>query len=97
MSMRLNKGWEGAVCKYCLGPESFVNLRIVDRHQLEVVNQQIRLTWKFDDSDESHVTQFLVRETLESDFILGKKCSDEAFNREIATPVSKIQRPMHGK
>jgi hypothetical protein len=39
----------------------------------------------------------LVRETLESDFILGKKCSDEAFNREIATPVSKIQRPMHGK
>jgi hypothetical protein len=96
MSVYLNRAWEGAVLKYCNENESFVSLRFIDRHHLEVIDGHRRLTWKWDDSDESHMTEFLVRETLESDFILGKRCSDEEFNRENVSPARKAPRPMNG-
>lgn len=96
MSVYLNRVWEGAVLKYCNEDQSFVSLRIIARHDLEVVDGQIRLTWKWDGSNESHMTEFFVRESLPSDFILGKKCSDEEFNREVASTSSKGSRPMNG-
>lgn len=94
MSVCLNGIWEGAALEYCREDESFISPRWVQRHSLEMVDGQIRLTWKFAGDDKTHLTQFILLENLEPDFMLGVKSSDELFNRESGVPRSP--GPSHG-
>ena len=88
MSVCLNGKWEGAALEYCREDESFINPRWVQRHNLELADGVIRLTWKFDGDDKTHFTQFILLENLEPDFMLGVKSSDESFNRDNRVPRS---------
>jgi hypothetical protein len=86
MSICLPNGkWKGAALKYCKQEESYVSLKIIDRHKLEKEiseDGRIRLTWRLDGEEETNVTQFTVHEGLSCDFMLGKQCFDEDFNRD---------------
>lgn len=88
MSVGLNGTWEGAALEYCREDESFISPHWVQRHNLELTDGQILLTWKFDSDDKTHYTRFILLENLKSDFILGVKCCDESFNRDNRVPRS---------
>lgn len=82
MSVCLNGIWQGAALEYCREDESFISPRWAQRHNLELTDGQIRLTWKFDGDDKTHLTQFILLNNLEPDFMLGVKSADELFNRD---------------
>jgi hypothetical protein len=95
MSICINGRWEGAALEYCREEESFISLRWAQRHHLEMVDGQVRLTWKFNHLDKTYVTQFILLENLDPDFMLGVMSSDEVFNRDNGTSANKSPMPAH--
>ncbi len=85
MSICLPNGqWKGAALKYCKHDESYVSLKIIERHKLEnhiSEDGRIRLTWHLCDKEDTDLTQFTVHKGLSCDFMLGERCFDEEFNR----------------
>jgi len=90
MAISLNGEWEGTALEYTDEERSFVSGRIVERHKLKLVDEHIRLTWKFNNSSETFVTRFFLDKDLRPDFQLGSRSRDDKFNREdVAIPANK--------
>ena len=71
---KAKNAWQPVCLSYGKQKRSYVHARIVKRHKLKVVDGWVKLTWRQNESHETHETRFFVMDGEYPDFILGTKC-----------------------
>jgi hypothetical protein len=68
---------------HCPSPQSFVSSEWATRNSLKIGDTGKMLTWNYSNTRKTYDTLFYLSNETGSDFILGEKCRDEKFNRDL--------------